>query len=63
MFYIEENEQTLILNQIENWMKGNNIEIQSIPAYENEIVEIVAMKVLNKVDPRIERQQVGKFIN
>ena len=44
-------------------MKSNNIEIQSIPAYKNENVEIFAMKVLNKLDPRIKRQQVGKFIN
>ena len=49
------------LNQIENWMKGNNVEIQSVPACENENVEIVAMKALKKVDPRIERQQVQKI--
>ena len=47
------------LNQIENWMKGNNIEIQGVPASENENVEIIAMKVLKKVDPRIERHQLG----
>ena len=44
-------------------MKGNKIEIEGVPACETVNVEIVAMKVLNKVDPRIERQQVGKFIN
>ena len=65
LFDIEENDKqaNIKLNKIENWMKGNNIEIQGVPACENENVEIVAMKVLNKVDPRIERQQVGKFIN
>ena len=40
-------------------MKGNNIGIQGVPASENENVEIIAMKVLKKVDPRIERHQVG----
>ena len=49
------------INQIENWMKGNNVEIQGVPVCENENVEIVAMKVLKKVDPRIERHQVGKI--
>ena len=42
-------------------MKGNNVEIQGVPACENENVEIVAMKVLKKVDPRIERHQLGKI--
>ena len=63
MVDIEENgkQANIKLNQIENWMKGNNIEIQGVPACENENVEIVAMKVLKKVDARIERQQVGKI--
>ena len=63
MFDIEENDKlaNIKLNQIENWMKGNNVEIQGVPACENESVEIVAMKVLKKVDPRIERHQLGKI--
>ena len=61
MVDLEENGKQLSikLNQVENWMKGNNIEIHGVPASENENVEIVAMKVLKKVDPRIERHQVG----
>ena len=53
MLVLEENDkQTNIkLNQIENLMKGNNVEIQSVPACETENVEMVAMKVLKKVDP------------
>ena len=60
---MEENgkQANIKLNQIENWMKGNNVEIQGVPTCENENVEIVAMKVLKKVDPRIERHQVGKI--
>ena len=42
-------------------MKGNNVEIQGVPACENENVEIVAIKVLKKVDPKIERHQLGKI--
>ena len=42
-------------------MKGNNVEIQGVPTCENENVEIVAMKVLKKVDPRIEIHQLGKI--
>ena len=63
MFDIEENDKlaNIKLNQIENWMKGNNVEIQGVPTCENENVEIVAMKVLKKVDPRIERHQLGKI--
>ena len=63
LFDIEENDKqaNIKLNQIENWMKGNNIEIQGVPGCENKNVEIVAMKVLKKVDPRIERHQVGKI--
>ena len=53
MLVLEENDkQTNIkLNQIENLIKGNNVEIQSVPACETENVEMVAMKVLKKVDP------------
>ena len=63
MFDIEENgkQANIKLNQIENLMKGNNIEIQGVPSCENENVKIVAMKVLKKVDPRKERHQVGNI--
>ena len=62
-FDIQENNKqaNIKLNPIENWMKRNNIEIQGVPASENKNVEILAMKVLKKVDPRIGRQQVGKI--
>ena len=40
-------------------MKDNNIKIQSVPACEND--QIDAMKILKKVDPRIERHQVRKI--
>ena len=43
------------LKQIQNWMKGNNVEIQGVPISENENVETIAMKVLKKDDPLIER--------
>ena len=61
MVDLEENDKqvSIKLNQIENWMKGNNVEIQGVPVSENENVEIIAMKVLKKVDPRIERHQIG----
>ena len=42
-------------------MKGNNVEIQRVPACGTENVKTVAMKVLKKVDPRIERYQVEKI--
>ena len=63
MLVLEENDkQTNIkLNQIENLMKGNNVEIQGVPAFENENMEMVAMKVLKKVDPRLERHHMGKI--
>ena len=37
MFDIQENEKqaNIKLNQIENWMKGNNVEIQGVQACEN----------------------------
>ena len=61
MVDLQENSKqvSIKLNQIENWMKGNNVEIQGVPVSENENVEIIAMKVLKKVDPRIERHQIG----
>ena len=36
------------LNQIQNWMKVNNVEIQGVPACKTENVEILAMKDLKK---------------
>ena len=49
------------LTHIENLMQGNNVEIQGVPTFENENVEMVAMKVLKKVDPRLERHHMGKI--
>ena len=53
MLVLEESDKQskIKLNQIENLMQGNNVEIQGVPAFENENVEMVAMKVLKKVDP------------
>ena len=42
-------------------MKGNKIEIEGVPACETVNVEIVAMKVLKKVDLRVERHQLEKI--
>ena len=63
MLILEENDKQskIKINQIENLMKGNNIEIQGVPAFETENVEMVAMKVLKKVDPRLERHHMGKI--
>ena len=63
MLVLEENDKQSIikLNKIENLMQGNNVEIQGVPAFENENVEMVAMKVLKKVDPRLERHHMGKI--
>ena len=63
MLVLEENDKQSIikLNKIENLMQGNNVEIQGVPASENENVEMVAMKVLKKVDPRLERHHMGKI--
>ena len=50
MFGMEQNDKqaNIKLNQVENWMKGNNVEIQGVPACETENVKIVAMKILKK---------------
>ena len=58
---VEEKEKatSVKLNQIENWLRGNNIEIQGVPVVENEDISKVAMKVLKKLDPKIERNQMG----
>ena len=63
MLVLEENDKQSIikLNKIENLMQGNNVEIQGVPAFETENVEMVAMKVLKKVDPRLERHHMGKI--
>ena len=42
-------------------MKGNNVEIQGVPACETENVETVAMKVLKKVNSRKERHQAEEI--
>ena len=41
---------------MENWLQGNNVEMQGIPVSENENVEETALKMLKKVDSRMEKK-------
>ena len=63
MLVLEENDKqsNIKLNQIENLMQRNNVEIRGVPAFETENVEMVAMKVLKKVDPTLDRHHMGKI--
>ena len=63
---VQENESALSirLNQMDNFLRGNNIEIQGVAVSENENqedLEKITMAILKIVDPRIVRQQIGEI--
>ena len=63
---VQDNERALTIrvNQMENFLKGNNIEIQGVAVSENETkedLEKVTMNVLKIVEPRILREQIGNI--
>ena len=48
------------LNKVQNWLQGNNVELHGIPVVDSdEKVEKIAMSVLKKIDPKVERGQIG----
>merc|ERR1712096_297036 len=63
---VQENESALSirLNQMDNFLRGNNIEIQGVAVSENENqeqLEKITMAILKIADPRIVRQQIGEI--
>ena len=48
------------LNKVQNWLKGNNVELHGIPVVDsNEKDESIAISVLKKIDPKVEKGQIG----
>ena len=57
---VKEKSQHFELNKIQNWLQGSNIELHGIPVVDtNENVESIALSVLKKIDPKVERGQIG----
>ena len=57
----DDGELSMKVNQIDNFLRRQNIEIQGIPATENENLEKIVTNVLKLVDPRIERKELVSF--
>ena len=49
------------VNQIDNFLRRSNVEIQGIPVTDNENLEDVVMNTLKLVDPHIQRKDVVSF--
>ena len=49
------------VNQIDNFLRRQNIEIQGVPATENEDLEKIVTNVLKLVDPHIERKELVSY--
>ena len=43
---------------MENWLQRNNVEIQGITVSENENVEEMDLKILKKLDTRVEKRTI-----
>ena len=57
----DDGELSMKVNQIDNFLRRQNIEIQGVPATENEDLEKIVTNVLKLVDPRIERKELVSF--
>ena len=57
---VKEKAHNFELNKVQNWLKGNNVELHGIPVVDrNEKVKSIAMSVLKKIDPEVERGQIN----
>ena len=49
------------VNQMDNFLRRSNVELQGVPVTDNENIENVVMNTLKIVDPRIQRKDVVSF--
>ena len=57
----DDRELFLKVNQMDNFLRRQNVEIQGVPPTENEDLEKIVTNVLKIVDPRIERKELVSF--
>ena len=49
------------VNQMDNFLRRSNVEIQGVPVVNNENLESLVMSTLKVIDPRIQRKDVVSF--
>ena len=57
----DDGELFMKVNQMDNFLRRQNVEIQGVPVTENEDLEKIVTNVLKIVDPRLERKELVSF--